>query len=188
VSDFVVQARPDYSMRQTRQEIYEIIGARYRFDPSDTQALGVWDTSQGFEFLRLFFSAFKWFLVGIGITTLITGGIGVSNIMNVVLEERTKEIGIKMALGARKSAILSQFVLETLLITAVGGALGFLFALALVLIVPSMGATEYIGTPRVDVLQAVLVVLVLGLVGFAAGIFPARRAASLQPVQALKLF
>lgn len=93
-----------------------------------------------------------------------------------------------MAMGARKSAILSQFVFETLLITAVGGTLGFLFALALVLIVPSMGVEEYIGTPRGDIFQAVLVVLVLGLVGFCAGIFPARRAANLQPVQALKLF
>ena len=75
--------------------------------------------------LKTFFTAFQWFLVGIGISTLITGGIGVSNIMNVVLEERTKEIGIKMALGARKSFVLWQFVTETLLITGLGLGLRF---------------------------------------------------------------
>jgi putative ABC transport system permease protein len=108
--------------------------------------------------------------------------------MNVVLEERTKEIGIKMGLGARKSMILSQFVFETLLITAVGGVLGFLFAAVIVKLVPSFGLTDFIGVPRVDVVAGILVVVLLGVVGFFAGIFPARRAANLQPVQALKLF
>ncbi|MDX9858563.1 MAG: ABC transporter permease [candidate division Zixibacteria bacterium] len=188
MSNFVVQAKKEYSMAQARQEIYDILGARYKFDPEDREALAVWDTTRGFEFLKTFFTAFQWFLVGIGISTLITGGIGVSNIMNVVLEERTKEIGIKMALGARKGYILLQFVLETLLITAVGGVLGFLFAWLLVSLVPSFGLTDFIGVPQVNLNIGVLVILLLGVVGFFAGIFPARRAANLQPVQALKLF
>lgn len=121
LNNFVVQCKPELTMRQTEREIYEILGARYKFDPTDKEALSVWDTTEGFAMLKNFFTAFSGFLVGIGIATLITGGIGVTNIMNVVLEERTKEIGIKMALGARKSVILSQFVMETLLITAVGG-------------------------------------------------------------------
>lgn len=128
------------------------------------------------------------FLVGIGVATLITGGIGVTNIMNVVLEERTKEIGIKMALGARKSFILWQFVFETLLITGVGGVMGFLFAWAIIAIFPSLNLGDFVGTPRVDFWAAGSTMIILGLVGLAAGIFPARRAANLQPVQALKLF
>lgn len=188
LSDFVLQAKPEYSMAQAREEVCNLLGAKYKFDPSDDEALTVWDTTEGFRFLTAFFTAFKWFLVGIGVSTLITGGIGVSNIMNVVLEERTKEIGIKMALGARKSMILSQFILETLLITAVGGVLGFLFAWGIVILVPYAGLTDFIGVPRVDIFVGVLVTILLGLVGFAAGVFPARRAANLQPVQALKLF
>ncbi|MEE8575909.1 MAG: ABC transporter permease [candidate division Zixibacteria bacterium] len=188
MNNFVVQSKPEFSMLQTRREIYEIMGARYKFDPSDREALSVWDTTQGIAFLKSFFTAFSWFLVGIGITTLITGGIGVSNIMNVVLEERTKEIGIKMALGARKGMILSQFVLETFMITSVGGFLGFIFAYSLVMIIPQFGVEEFIGTPKVDVFAGLRVTALLGLVGFLAGIFPARRAANLQPVQALKLF
>ena len=93
-----------------------------------------------------------------------------------------------MALGARKSTILSQFVLETLLITGIGGALGFLFAFGIVALVPMFNLEDYIGTPTIDVWAGVLVIVLLGLIGFIAGIFPASRAANLQPVQALKLF
>jgi len=188
VNNFVLQAKPEFSMNAALGEVFEIMGARHRFDPGDREALTVWDTSRGFAFLRTFFTAFRWFLVGIGVTTLITGGIGVSNIMNVVLEERTKEIGIKMALGARKSMIMFQFVLETLLITAVGGVLGFIFAWLLVSLVPTAGLEDFIGVPSVNVFIGLFVTFVLGIVGFVAGIFPARRAANLQPVQALKLF
>jgi putative ABC transport system permease protein len=188
INNFVGQCYPNGSMELARREVYEIIGAKYRFDPSDREALSIWDTTEGFAFLKNFFIAFSAFLVGIGVATLITGGIGVTNIMNVVLEERTKEIGIKMALGARKSFILWQFVFETLLITSVGGLLGFLFAWVIVAVFPSLNLEDFVGIPQVDVWSAVGVIVILGLVGLGAGIFPARRAANLQPVQALKLF
>jgi len=188
INDFVMQCPPTVSMEETKREVYEILGAKYRFDPDDKEALSIWDTTEGFAFLKNFFNAFSAFLTGIGIATLITGGIGVSNIMNVVLEERTKEIGIKMALGARKSAILMQFIVETFLITGFGGILGYLFAWVIVALTPTLGLDEYIGTPRIDILAGLLAITLLGIVGFFAGIFPARRAANLQPVQALKLF
>jgi len=186
--DIVAQCHPKYTGEIMRQEIFKILGEKYKFDPEDENALSVWDTTEGFAFLKNFFMAFSMFLVGIGIATLITGAIGVTNIMNVVLEERTKEIGIKMALGARKSTILSQFVFETLLITGVGGTLGFLFAYAIVRVVPFFQLEDYIGTPTVDIWGGLFIILLLGVIGFVAGIFPARRAANLQPVQALKLF
>jgi putative ABC transport system permease protein len=185
---FVAQCKPELTGEICRKEIFRILGAKYRFDPGDNEALSVWDTTEGFTFLKNFFMAFQIFLVGIGVATLITGGIGVSNIMNVVLEERTKEIGVKMALGARKSTILYQFVFETLLITGVGGVLGFMLALGIVSVFPMLELEEYIGTPTVNVWTGILCTLLLGLVGLFAGIFPARRAANLQPVQALKLF
>jgi len=188
VNDFVIQCPPTVSMERAKREVYEIMGAKYRFDPDDTEALKIWDTTRGFAFLRNFFLAFNTFLVGIGVATLITGGIGVTNIMNVVLEERTKEIGIKMALGARKSAILSQFLFETMLITGIGGILGFLFAWGVVSGVGMMGFEDYIGVPRVSLFSGVLAIVLLGIIGTLAGIFPARRASNLQPVQAMKLF
>jgi len=188
LNNFVVQCKPQLTMAHSKREIHEILGARYKFDSSDDEALKVWDTTEGLAFLKTFFVAFNAFLVGIGIATLITGGIGVTNIMNVVLEERTKEIGIKMALGAKKRMILGQFVFETLLITAVGGVCGFLFAYLIVTVFPYFNLEEYVGVPTVDLSVGLLAVALIGIVGFTAGIFPARRAANLQPVQALKLF
>jgi putative ABC transport system permease protein len=187
LNDFVVQAKETSTMRSVKREILEVMGARYRFDPEDKEALSVWDTTEGMSFVKNFFGAFQWFLVGIGIATLITGAIGVSNIMHVVLEERTKEIGIKMALGARRGFIIMQFLVETLLITGIGGIMGFLLAWGIVTIVPS-SIYQYVGQPRVDITIGILITLLLGVIGVIAGIFPARRAANLQPVQALKLF
>ena len=187
MDNFVAQSKPEYTMKQARREINGILGGRYRFDPEDDQALQVWDVTEAIDFMKSFTIAFQYFLVGIGVATLITGGIGVSNIMNVVLEERTKEIGIKMALGARKSYVLSQFVVETLFITFLGGVVGFLFAFGVVSLVGD-SLKDFIGVPRVDMIGGLLVTILLGIVGLVAGIFPARRAANLQPVQALKLF
>ncbi|MBI5266217.1 MAG: ABC transporter permease [candidate division Zixibacteria bacterium] len=188
LNDFVVQCKPEEVMANTRKEILTIMGGKYRFDPSDKEALQVWDTTEGIAFLKTFFLAFQYFLVGIGVATLITGGIGVSNIMHVVLEERTKEIGIKMALGARKSYVLGQFMVETLMITCVGGFLGFAFAATIVKLIPLLKLEDYIGVPTINMWGSLLMTLLLGVIGCLAGIFPARRAANLQPVQALKLF
>jgi putative ABC transport system permease protein len=121
------------------------------------------------------------------VLTLIVGGIGVSNIMNVVVEERTREIGIKMALGARQRWILTQFLLETLLITFVGGAIGFVISIAVCAVFPKFGFGEYVGDPVVSPMVTVLTALALGIVGLIAGYFPAREAARLDPVVAMKL-
>jgi len=107
--------------------------------------------------------------------------------MNVVVEERTKEIGIKMALGARQRLILGQFLLETLLVTAIGGAIGFAVSLALCAVFPRFGLTEYVGVPEVSPFVAGITIGILGLIGFFAGWFPAREASRLDPVVAMKL-
>ncbi|MCX6825712.1 MAG: ABC transporter permease [candidate division Zixibacteria bacterium] len=188
LNDFVVQNREGSSMAAVKSGIYELLSRKYRFDPTDTEALSIWDTTEGMKFISTFFLAFRIFLIGIGMATLITGGIGVSNIMNVVLEERTKEIGIKMALGAKKGMIMTQFIFETMLLTVLGGILGYIIGAGIIRIIPLFKWEDYIGTPQIDLLGTVLAMVVLGIVGLAAGYFPARRAANLQPVQALKLF
>jgi putative ABC transport system permease protein len=107
--------------------------------------------------------------------------------MNVVVEERTKEVGIKMALGARTRWILRQFLFETLLITGLGGAIGFAISIAVCAIFPKFGVTEYVGDPEVSLGVAALTATILGLTGLVAGYFPARDAARLDPVVAMKL-
>jgi putative ABC transport system permease protein len=187
-NNIIVQPSEGYRMAQTKKDIYRLMASKYKFDPDDSEALSIWDTAENFRFLETFFLAFRIFLIGIGIATLITGGIGVSNIMNVVLEERTKEIGIKMALGAKKRMIMLQFILETLFLTAIGGSIGYVMGVGIVKLVPLFKLEDFIGVPTMDTVGSIVAIGILGLVGLIAGFFPARRAANLQPVQALKLF
>ena len=116
------------------------LAGQHRFDPDDKEALATWDTSEGAKFINVFMLAFQIFLGVVGSLTLVVGGIGVSNIMNVVVEERTREIGIKMALGARGRAVLGQFLLETLFVTAVGGLVGFGITAGICAVFPAPGA------------------------------------------------
>ena len=130
--------------------------------------------------------AFNAFLGIIGVLTLVVGGIGVSNIMNVIIEERTREIGIKMALGAKQRWIMIQFLLETMLVTFFGGAIGFAISYGICSVFPE-GPQEFVGKPELSPLVAVLTATALGIVGLLAGYFPARDASRLDPVVAMKL-
>ena len=187
VANFVYQATTALDNKKLSDSVLSVLAHRQRFDPTDKEALGVWDTSEQFQFFEIFMLSFTLFLGIVGSLTLVVGGIGVSNIMNVVVEERTKEIGIKMALGAKQRAILSQFLLETLLVTGIGGAVGFAISIAICSVFPSFGLTQYVGEPRVSPVVALITTGILGAIGLLAGWFPAREAARLDPVVAMKV-
>jgi putative ABC transport system permease protein len=187
VDNLIYQPTVAKNSKAVTDGVRHIIAQRQRFDPADKEAFSVWDTTEEFAFFEVFFLSFRLFLGIIGSFTLIVGGIGVSNIMNVVVEERTKEIGIKMALGAKTPWILRQFLMETLLITAMGGAVGFAISLTVCAIFPKFGVTEYVGDPVVSLSVALMTAAVLGLTGLTAGYFPARDASRLDPVVAMKL-
>ena len=187
VDNLIYQPTVAKDSKNVTDGVRRVIAGRQRFDPEDKEAFSVWDTTEEFAFFEVFFLSFRLFLGIIGSFTLIVGGIGVSNIMNVVVEERTKEIGIKMALGAKTPWILRQFLLETLLITAMGGVIGFAVSLTVCAIFPKFGVTEYVGDPDVSIGVALLTALILGLTGLMAGYFPARDASKLDPVVAMKL-
>jgi putative ABC transport system permease protein len=187
VNDIIYKPKDPRQADLVKDKIYQVLGKKYKFDPKDEEALMMWDTTEMQKFLTYFFLAFRIFLVVIGTATLIVGGIGVSNIMHVVVEERTKEVGIKMSLGAKKAHVLFQFIFETLVITFAGGIIGFLFSYMVVKIFPLFKLEEYMGTPQITPSSAIIAIGILGLVGMISGYFPARRAANLNPVQALKL-
>jgi putative ABC transport system permease protein len=186
MNNFIYKApTPDLNEVLTRQ-VREALGGRLKFHPDDDQAIQVWDTTEMFVFMDAFMLGFQVFLGIMGVLTLIVGGIGVSNIMHVVVEERTREIGIKMALGARGRSVLSQFMLETMALTAVGGAIGLAISFSICAAFPT-DLEEFVGIPTLSPTLAILTASILGLVGFVAGYFPARSASQLDPVVAMKL-
>ncbi len=186
VNNFVFQPATAEMSKQVIDRLRAALGKRLRFDPKDKEALATWDTTEQFKFFDMFMLAFNAFLGFLGVLTLVVGGIGVSNIMNVVVEERTREIGIKMALGAKQRWILTQFLMETMLVTAIGGAIGFAISIGICSLFPD-NLVQYVGKPIVSAPVALLTTAALGVVGFVAGYFPAREAAQLDPVVAMKL-
>jgi putative ABC transport system permease protein len=187
VDNLIYQPKVAAEAERVTDDVRRVIASRQRFDPDDKEAFSVWDTTENLKFFATFFLSFRLFLGIIGSFTLIVGGIGVSNIMNVVVEERTKEIGIKMALGARDRWLMRQLLLETLLITAMGGALGFLISFTVCAVFPKFGVTEFVGDPDLSFSVAALTAAILGITGLLAGYFPARDASRLDPVVAMKL-
>jgi putative ABC transport system permease protein len=184
--NFVFQVADADTVEVAKDKMIATLAKIHRFDPTDSEAVRMWDVTENEKFLRSFMLGFRIFLGVMGVLTLVVAGIGVSNIMNVVVEERTKEIGVKMALGARQRAIIGQFLFETLLLTALGGAIGFAISAGICAAFPA-SLDEYVGTPAISLQVGATTTAVLGLIGFLAGFFPARSAARLNPVEALRL-
>ncbi len=186
INNIVVKGRDPRQGQALRKKMLQVFAKKYKFHPEDKEAVWVWDISESEKMMSAVMLGFNLFLGIVGAFTLIVGGIGVSNIMNVVVEERTREIGLKMALGAKKGFVLSQFLFETLLITLIGGAIGLAFSAAIIAFFPASSIQEEIGRPTFSLGVALVAVALLGLVGFLAGFAPARRAANLNPVEALR--
>ena len=175
---------------QAKWQIYRVLGRKYRFDPDDERALGVWDTRENQRITGNIALGIQMFLGIIGGLTLFVGGMGVANIMYAVVKERTREIGVKMALGAKVRQVMSPFVLEALVMTVIGGVLGTIVSLVLmgvISVLPLKGeAFDFLGRPTFSPAIAAATSLILGTVGALAGYFPARRAASVNPAESLR--
>ncbi len=168
------------------QSLYSVLGRSLRFDATDKDAIGVWDTNQMDKFMKYFFVGFNLFMGIIGSFTLTVGGIGVANIMYVVVKERTREIGIKRSVGATRGRILAQFFTETFVIVGSGALLGFIAAVGLVKALGMLPVQDFVGTPEISPTVALATVSLLALIAILAGWFPARRASKLDPVECLR--
>lgn len=168
------------------QRLRQYLGHKLGVSPRDNDALFILDFAEFDRNLNVFILAFNIFLAVIGSLTLLVGGVGVASIMLVVVEERTREIGIKMAVGAKRKQILWQFFAEALVIIAMGGINGLMLAAMMLGLLPVEKIKEYVGIPRISFSVGFFTILILMAVGTAAGLLPGRKAASTNPIEALR--
>ncbi len=190
LDEMLVRPRDVAQAPMVKARIYEVLGRRHQFDPTDKRALAIWDFVEDGKQNLAIGLGIQIFLGIVGGFTLLLAGVGVANIMYVVVKERTREIGVRLALGARRRHIMAQFTFEALLLSFSGGAVGLIFSAAVVgitaLIPKSSLAMEMIANPVFSWPIATMTVGILAAIGLAAGVFPARRAAAVDPVESLR--
>jgi putative ABC transport system permease protein len=169
-----------------RQEVHKLIGQNHDFDSSDQNAFDEWDSIQESKMVNTIFDVMNMFLGAVGMVTLTLGAIGVINIMLVAVSERTHEIGLRKALGATNRNILFHFFLEGLILTLGSGLIGMVFAGVLMALGHNVHGPGGFDPPKIVPMSAVLAIGSLTLAGVVAGLYPARKAAMLQPVEALR--
>jgi putative ABC transport system permease protein len=172
---------------QMAVEIRHLLAARHGFNPEDLNAVSAFNNGENFARIMKMLMSIRIFIWIIGIGTIIAGVVGVSNILMISVKERTKEIGIRKALGADPFSIVSLILQESLIITAISGYTGLLLGVAVLeLFKKYVPASDFFRNPEVDFKVAITATLVLIIAGLLAGFFPALRAASINPVEALK--
>lgn len=168
-------------------QVHQIIARRHGFDWKAPDTFEEWDTIENEKRVGMIFDAMDMFLGAVGVVTLALGAIGIINIMLVSVTERTKEIGVRKALGATNRSILTQFFCEGAFLTALSGCIGLLFAIGLMALLGSGGSSpEGFDPPKIVPSSAFLAIFCLSAAGIVSGLYPARKAARLQPVEAFR--
>jgi putative ABC transport system permease protein len=180
------------------EQVRNVIARQHKFDPKDEGAIGLYNKLENYIQTMRIFQAIKIFIWIIGIGTLIAGIVGVSNIMLIVVKERTKEIGIRKAIGASPSSVIGLILLESIMITTIAGYIGLVLGTGLMElinyfmvqnagpVVEENGSGTMFLNPTVDISIAIYATLLLIVAGAIAGYIPAKRAASIRPIVALR--
>jgi len=169
-----------------KQEVHEILARQHGFDPKLEESFEDWDTIENNQRVGRIFDGMDYFLGVVGVITLALGAIGIINIMLVSVTERTREIGLRKALGATHRNIMTQFFVEGAFLTAFSGCIGLAITTAFVALLAQLPSPEGFDTPRIVPASAVIAILSLSVAGIVAGLYPARKAALLPPVEALR--
>jgi len=175
--------RSEEMVNQLRKDLSQ----RHHFDPEDQRAVFIWNNMENYTRFMTLFSNIRLFIWIIGIGTIIAGIVGVSNIMMIVVKERTKEIGIRKSMGATPGSIIGLILLESVLITAFAGYIGLVGGVGLLELVSKfVPGSGYFANPEVNINVALGATGILILAGALAGFVPARKASSVKPVVALR--
>jgi putative ABC transport system permease protein len=186
VNNIVIQPVSPNLHEQALDEVKRIIAVRHHYDPEDKEALWIWDTLQGAKFTERIFSVMTFFFGAVALLTLALGGIGVMNIMLVAVTERTREIGVRKALGATGTDIRRQFLVESAIITIVSGAIGLSVGVGTCLLMRLITLPDFVPHPVISPTAVLSSLATLTVITLFAGTYPALRAASLSPIECLR--
>ncbi len=169
-----------------KSQVRSTLARLHNFDPRDKEAAGVWDTVKEAKAFKLIVDGMNYFLGAVGVTTLFLGGIGVMNVMLVAVRERTREIGVRKAVGATRRAILGQFFVETLIVVFLSGGIGMGIAYGTCALVNLIPMPPFFAGLLPEWKSAALSFALLGTVAVLSALYPARRAAAVDPIEALR--
>jgi putative ABC transport system permease protein len=182
--------KPGHSYEEVEKRVRAVFAARQRFDPEDESAIHFWDTARNRVESDKIMKGMQIFLGIVGAMTLLVAGVGLANMLFVTVHRRTREIGLQMAMGARRAAVTAQIVGEALLLAGIGGYLGiamsWLLTEAIQRVPIRSEALQFLGKPTLSLPLGAVTVLVLVGIACLAGVLPARRASRLNPVEALR--
>ena len=186
VSNIVVQPVSASVHVAAVEQVRRILAERHQYDAHDLDALWVWDTLEGAKFIDNILHAMTVFFGAVAVLTLALGGIGVMNIMLVAVSERTREIGVRKALGATARDIRRQFLAESAIITLVSGVIGLLCGTGICFLLRVVPLPDFLPHPPVSAAAIIASLVTLALITLSAGTYPALRAASLTPIECLR--
>ena len=167
-------------------QVRRVLARLHGYDPADKEACPIWDTVEEAKAFRTMTDGMKYFLGAVGVVTLFLGGLGVMNVMLVAVRERTREIGVRKAIGAPSDSILRQFFLEALIVAMVSGGTGLLIAFGLCALVDLLPMPDFFAGLLPTWQTGALAFAVLGTIAIFSALYPARRAASIDPIEALR--
>ncbi|MBA0088996.1 MAG: FtsX-like permease family protein [Acidobacteria bacterium Pan2503] len=167
-------------------EVRKVLGRQHNFAPHDKEACPIWDTVQEAQAFKTMTDGMKIFLGAVGIVTLLLGGIGVMNVMLVAVRERTREIGVRKAIGAPAGTILRQFFIEALIIALLSGAIGLGIAFGFCALVNLLPMPDFFAGLVPSWNAGLTAAGLLGAIAVGAALYPARRAAAVDPIEALR--
>lgn len=185
---FAIKSKEGVPAAKSEEKVLALLKERHKIAPDDVKAIGHWNMEVEYNKLGGLFTGIELLIWIVGIGTLMAGVIGISNIMLIVIKERTKEIGVKRALGAEPGHIIGQVIVETVFLTAISGYFGLVSGIGLLELLNSMigSSGEMFTNPTVDLSVALKALTVLIVSGGLAGLIPARKAVSIKPVEALR--